>query len=129
MLMNNICTTCPNELKDKGIEQVNKDIQNFYDKIELRKFMKVKDITKPGYYKLNEETIFEVIKTEDRLIIDEWCFGYKYTEKTDIYQTSGGLFTIYLDYANGDVEPMKGYRFKIFGNKGAMLRVTKVNRK
>ena len=34
MLMNNICTTCLNELKNKGIEQVNKDIQNFYDKIE-----------------------------------------------------------------------------------------------
>jgi len=34
MLMHNICIDCLNELKNKGIEQVNKDIQNFYDKIE-----------------------------------------------------------------------------------------------
>ena len=100
--------------------------------------MKVKDITKTGFYKVNEETIFEVIKNtdeewlkvkpEDKLIIDEWCFDYKDSEKTDIYQTSGGLFSLYLDYANIDVEPMTGYRFKIFGNMGAMLRVTKVTK-
>ena len=101
--------------------------------------MKVKEITKTGFYRVNEETIFEVLentdekwlkeKPEDKLILDEWCFDYKQTEKTDIYQTSGGLFSLYLDYANIDVELMKGYRFKIFGNMGATLRVTKVNRK
>ena len=79
--------------------------------------MKVKDITKIGFYKIsgNPEIILEVLKNtdkewlkekpEDNLIIDEWIYDYTEPETNcRIYQTSGGLFSRYLDYAEIDIE-------------------------
>lgn len=97
--------------------------------------MKIKDITKKGFYRAscNPEIIYEVFKNtddswlkekpEDKLIIDEWQLDYIEAETgCKIYQTTGGLFTRHFDLANIDVEPILNCDFEIFGKMGAFLR-------